>query len=151
MFDLAQAVSGPISATITSSSGVTIPLPDQFKLYGSVGSGVGQWTHSFSIVTRNGSIAITMNTTETHTVVAVPPTETALVPGYSTPRGAFKVHVVAVSSFGGVSGLPAGMHFPTVPTTTKTIDEWIVQNVGLVKYGSNGQFTQLVSCGTTCP
>jgi hypothetical protein len=152
LFDLAQAVSGPISATITSPSGVTIPLPDQFKLYGSSGTGVGQWTHAFSTVTKNGSVAITMNTTETHTVVAVPPTETATVPGYSTPRGAFKIQVVAVSTFGGVTGLPNGMHFPPVPSTTKTIFEWIVEKVGLVKYGpANGPFTQLVSCGTTCP
>jgi hypothetical protein len=153
LFDLAQAVSGPISATISSASGVTIPLPSQFKLHGTAGPGVGQWTHAFTTVTKNGPVSITMNTTETHTVVAVPPTETTSVPGYSTPRGAFKIEVVSVSTFGGIAGLPGGVQIPNIPSTTKTIYEWIVERVGLVKYGpAPGPFTQLVSCGTSiCP
>jgi hypothetical protein len=151
LFDLDRAVSGPISATISSASGVTIPLPSQFKLHSAAGPGVGQWTHAYTIVTKNGPVSITMNTTETHTVVADPTTETASVPGYSTPRGAFKIEVVSVSTFGGITGL-AGAQIPHIPSTTKTIYEWIVEKVGLVKYGpANGPFTQLVSCGTTCP
>ena len=56
-----------------------------------------------------------------------------------------------VSSFGGATGLPAGAHLPGIPNTTKIIYEWIVERVGLVKYGAPPTFTELVSCGGTCP
>jgi hypothetical protein len=147
-FDMSRAVSGTgASATITSQSGPTIPLPDQFKLYGSAGSGVGQWTHSFDVVTQNGPIAITMHTTEVHTVVGVPPTETVRVPGYATPRGAFKIQVLTTSTFGGITGLPANAPVPHIPPSSSTIFEWIVEHVGLVQYGrAGGPYTVLTSC-----
>ena len=131
--------------TITSPGGVTIPLPDQFTMG-------GHWTHSFKVVTQNGPIGTTMDTTETHTVVAV----NDLVHVPAAPASgwhAFKIQVVSTSTFAGMTGLPPSVHMPTIPPGTSTTFEWIVRNVGLVQSGSaSGQFNQLVDCGTSaCP
>jgi hypothetical protein len=152
LFDLAQAVSGPISAKITSaSSGITIPYPDQFKVFSAGGSGVGRWTHSFTIQVQNGPVTMSMDTTETHTVVQKD--DPVSVPAHLSGWRAFKIEVVATTTLGSITGVPSGVHFPPIPPSTSTIYEWIVEKVGLVQYGpASGPFTKLINCGTTpCP
>jgi hypothetical protein len=162
LFNLANATgttpAGPASVNVTSTAGDagwTIPLPDEFKVFGTAGAGVGQWHHSFNVVTQNGPIGFTQVINETHTVVASPSNPgsynvSVSVPAQLSGWTAYVIKVDSTTTFGAITGLPAGARAPALPTTPSaptTIYEWIVKGVGLVQYGPlNGPWTQLTGC-----
>jgi hypothetical protein len=146
-FDFAQAISGTASVKVTSSYGATIPMPDTFKVWGTLGAGITTWMHGITIQATNGPVTVTMSTTETKTIVAKGPIS---VPAHTSGWTAFKVQVDAVTTVTGYTGLPNGVTIPIPAPTKSTTYEWVVENVGIVQHGpSTGPYTQLWNCTAT--